>query len=456
MRLLLINPKRIGGYIVQPPLGLGYLARIANKYCSSVELWDMGLGNLFYKQKLNELSKSSHDVVGISVFSSDINETNRLINIIRTYNSKAKILIGGPHPTAVKGMIFNHVPLADYAFCGDGELGFSEFLIRMTSGDENYNGIPGLVYRCVNGDVVLNSECEVEKLDNIEFPSWELMQPSKYPFAPHGAFYKNYPFAPIIFSRGCPMTCTFCLGANHKPRTRSIGNIKNEIKLLVDKYGVKELLVEDENITIHKNLLNEFCDFMISEYNGKLTWQCPSGVRVDTLNSENIKLMKAAGCHSLSVGIEFGTDKMHIATKKKLRLSMIKEKLYLIKSVGGINITGFFMMGFPQETLQDIEDTINFARTLPIQRAQFNCFMPQPGTEIFNQYCFDDINYDKYHVHSISYKHPCISKRELTALKRRAYLGFYLRPSIMLSAIKQIHTPSHFYYLIKRFYNSIL
>jgi anaerobic magnesium-protoporphyrin IX monomethyl ester cyclase len=456
MKLILINPKRVGGYIIQPPLGLGYLASIAQKYCSSVDIWDMGIGKAQYKAKIKKLKEESYDIVGISVFTSDLPEVNRVLRLIKTYKPKTKILVGGPHPTAVKEDIFQHIPLADYAFFGEAEIGFENYLIQETSAEFSPEKITNLIYRDLHGTVKFNNEEFVEDLDMIESPLWELMNPSHYPPAPHGAFFKNYPFAPIIFTRGCPMRCTFCLGANGKPRKRSIENIKEEIRFLTGNLNIRELLVEDENFSSHKELLKEFCHFMIDEYKGQLTWSCPSGLSIVTLNAENIKLMKAAGCHSISVGIEFGTNKMHEATNKRLNLDLIREKLKIIHAIGGINVTGFFLMGLPQEKCEDINNTIDFACSLPLQSAQFNCFMPQPGTEIWRQFNFQDIDYHKYHVHNISYKHPYISKNDLLRLKTKAYLRFYSRPGIIFQNLKNINSLSHLYYLIKRFINSIV
>lgn len=455
MKLLLINPKRVAGYVIQPPLGLGYLASIAKKYCSLVELWDMSISNKIYNQRNEQLSKLSFDIIGISAFTSDIPEVNRILEIIKSSGSKATILIGGPHSTAVKENIFKSIPLADYAFHGEAETGFEMFLLQALEGGIDHENIPALIFKDTYGKVIVNEGNEIQDLDKIEFPLWKLMDPSSYPPAPHGAFYKNFPIAPIIFTRGCPMYCTFCLGANHKPRKRSIDNIKAEIRYLVNELNVKELLVEDENFAIHKRLLNEFCEFMIDEYGGKLTWHCPSGLRLDSLDEEKVRLMKASGCHSLAVGVEFGTEKMHKETKKKLNLDIIKEKLDLLHSIGGINVTGFFMMGLPQETKEDILKTIDFALALPLESAQFNIFMPQPGTEIWNQFCFNDIDFNNYHVHSVSFQHPSISKKELVHLKKMAYLKFYLRPKIVFSTLKQINSPWHLYYLLKRFANSI-
>ena len=105
---------------------------------------------------------------------------------------------------------------------------------------------------------------------------------------------------------------------------------------------------------------------------------------------------------------------------------------------------------------EDINNTIDFACSLPLQSAQFNCFMPQPGTEIWRQFNFQDIDYHKYHVHNISYKHPYISKNDLLRLKTKAYLRFYSRPGIIFQNLKNINSLSHLYYLIKRFINSIV
>ena len=147
MKLILINPRRIGGYVIQPPLGLGYLAKIAQKYCASVELWDMGINKQSYNESIKKLKESSYDIIGISVFTSDIPEVNRTLNILKTYKPKVKILVGGPHPTAVKEDIFKHIPLADYAFHGEGEIGFGKFLVQETRGKLNLESIPGIIFK---------------------------------------------------------------------------------------------------------------------------------------------------------------------------------------------------------------------------------------------------------------------------------------------------------------------
>jgi anaerobic magnesium-protoporphyrin IX monomethyl ester cyclase len=323
----------------------------------------------------------------------------------------------------------------------------------------DYGRIPNLIWRN-DGEVTMGPWKVVEDLDTISFPAWDLIDPRTYPEAPHGGFARNFPVAPIIVTRGCPFNCTFCSGktvTGSTVRKRSIGNVMDEIKLLVNEYGVREIHIEDENLTMHKALVMEFCESLIEE-GIKVSWTCPSGVRIDTLDAEMLSAMKESGCYSLAVGVEFGTDKVHALTKKRLTLDVIEKQLDLL-STFDIRTTGFFLMGIPGETREDMIDTIKFARKIKIDRAQFNNFMPLPGSEIYDELKsrgeIDSIDPDHFFVHDVGYVPRGMKRKDIKNLQRRAYLQFYLRPKIIYGLLKDIKTPRHFYLLIKRFIDGL-
>ncbi len=164
--------------------------------------------------------------------------------------------------------------------------------------------------------------------------------------APHGAFFKQYPVAPIITSRGCPFHCTFCGGhiiSGRKIRQRSIKNVMSEIELLYRDYGVREIHIEDDNFTFRKDYVLEFCNHMRSKF-PNLTWTCPNGVRIDTLDEEMVEAMRSSGCYALSIGIESGSDKILKLMKKSLNIQKIAEKIEMLKKFD-IDINAFFIPG---------------------------------------------------------------------------------------------------------------
>lgn len=458
--LLLTLPNR--SYLCTPSLGLGYLAAIARKAGHEVEVLNCLKDKVDSARFEHIIRRKQFGVIGIQIFTFDLDRAKEFIHIINSVDPRIKTVVGGYHPTGVVGKIFNDVPQADFAFYSDAEVGFAEFLNKVELGDGSFDSVPNLIWK-KDGTVKVNPSRLAPDLDAIPFPAWDLpgMDPRNYPPAPHGGFAMAFPAAPMIVTRGCPLTCTFCTAGKSllakELRERSVGNVMEEINLLVEKYGVRHILFEDENLALHKRLLVQLCERLIREKT-PIRWSCPSGVRLDTMDRELLKLMKASGCDYLSVGVEFGSARMLKYSKKKLSLETIKEKTKLVKEAG-ITITGFFLMGMPTETREEMLETIKFARSLPIDFAQFNNFMPLPGSEAYDQVAvmggLNNIDTNKYFVHDVSYSPTGVSRKELKNLQRRAYLEFYLRPRILLSSLKHVRSLGHFMHLFGRFIDAL-
>jgi len=446
-------------YVIMPSLGLGYLASLLKKQNHEVEILHCIKEDFSFENFEEYMQKNRFDVVGIQMMTYDLNPTNKHAKIIKSISPETIIVAGGAHPSGDPEGTLNTTKEIDYAFVGEAEIGFPLFIecikkINNENKNEILDNIPGLVWREKN-KIKCNAPKYVENLDEIDFPAWDLMDPRTYPEAPHGAFIKSYPYAPLIITRGCPFQCTFCAGKSitgHKIRKRSVKNTIEEIEFLIKNYNVKEFLIEDENFTLHKHLVYEFCNAIINK-NLKIYWSCPSGVRLDTLNEEMLKLMEKSGCHSLAVGVEFGSQKIHDLTKKHLTLETIKEKLDLFKKTN-IRVTGFFLMGIPGETKEDMKKTIEFAQQLHIHRAQFNNFMPLPGSEIYKQLekegKLTNLETQHFFVHDVGYVPEGMTKNEIKNMQRRAYLSFYLRPKILYEVLKDVTSPKHLYFLIRR------
>jgi radical SAM superfamily enzyme YgiQ (UPF0313 family) len=366
--------------------------------------------------------------------------------------------LGGYHPSGDPHEILKMFPRADFAFISETEIAFPVFLEEINKKDPNLSIVPNLIWRD-GGKTTINPLKIIDDLDEIPFPAWDLMDPRTFPEAPHGGFYKSFPTAPIIITRGCPMECTFCAGKSittKKIRKRSIGNVIKEIKLLKEKYNVNDFLIEDENFTLHKKIVYDFCDQLINQQL-KITWSCPSGVRLDTLDLAILQLMEKSGCHSLAVGVEFGSQRIHDLTKKNLTIEIIKEKVDLFKHTK-IKVTGFFMFGIPGETEQEMKQTIKFSKALNINRAQFNNFMPLPGSSLYAQLKrdgMDKIDYDHFFVHDVGYVPQGLTRKRIKNIQRRAYLEFYLRPKIIVDLFKEITSVKQLCRLIKRFIDSL-
>ena len=172
------------------------------------------------------------------------------------------------------------------------------------------------------------------------------------------------------------------------------------------------------------------------------------------LTREKLDLMEASGCHSLNLGIEFGSQRIHDLARKSLTLEKIKEKMELFKDCN-IKTTGFFLFGIPSETREEMEETIKFAKKLPINRAQFNLLMPLPGTAIYEDLKREgkekELNYDHFFVHDVGYVPEGFTRKQMKWLHRKAYIEFYFRPRIIIETLKSIVTLKQFFWLTKRF-----
>lgn len=457
MKVLLVNPIN-RSYVVMPSLGLGYLAAVSRQAGHHVYIVNCLKERMTYDDFARVIQEQHYDVIGFQVFSYDLDSVKRHLAIIKSIFPSAVTIAGGAHPSGDPEGTMHYLADLDFAFQGEGEIGFPLFLNRLADNSGDFSSVPGLVYRD-HGQIRMNKACYVEDLDSLPMPAWEILLPETYPEAPHGAFTKQFPTAPIMITRGCPFQCTFCAGktiTGLKVRKRSVENVINELKYLRNR-GIKEFHVEDENFTAHRGLVIEFCRRLRKENLG-LTWSLPSGVRIDSIDEEMLKEMELSGCYSLALGIEFGSKRIMDLTKKRLSPELVRTKLQLFKKVR-IKTTGFFLFGIPGETLDDMKQTASFALELPLDRAQFNNFMPLPGSELWNHLKaagkIQDIDWSRFFVHDVAYADPNVRVKDIKWLQRMAYLRFYLRPRIAWNVLREVKSLHHFKFLMKRFLDAI-
>ena len=437
---------------IQPPLGLGYLATtIRDRH--DVKIMDGIKLKMTIEQFREEIINGNYDVIGIQCYTWDKPLVKKMIAIIREVNPKIIIVIGGPHPSSDPESIYSYFG-ADFGIKGEAEIGFSLLMDFIANKKIPLNSIPGLIWAEGN-KIVVNAQRFVENLDDLKHPSWDLLGVDSYPVAPHGAFFKRKPTAPIFATRGCPYQCTFCAGimvSGRKIRFRSVKNFVDEIEMLHKDYGINEIHIEDDNFSIRREFVVDFCNELIKR-NIDITWTCPNGVRLDTLDKELLDLMKKSGLYSVSVGIESGSDRILKDMKKSLTKADIQEKVGLI-SKAGLDVIGFFILGYPGETIEDINDTIDFACSLPLKRASFMTFKPFPGTsateKIKGELNVDGLDWEKFALNTVAYSPKNISSEQLKKLRHKALMRFYLRPKIVYDFLRDIKSIEQSVYISKR------
>ncbi len=464
MKILLVNPWSLKKFnvIVIPNISLGYLAASLMKAGHEVEILDCVRDRIDPDQFEAHVRQNPHyDLIGFSLFTTYVGAVKKYTEGIKKINPRIATAVGGPHAVLEPVETLEILTDVDFGFRGEAEIGICK-LVEILGAEEEPFGHPrlkevdNLVWRDRSGEIICNPRVMIDDLDSLPYPPWDIMNPGKYPLAPIGVFSKRRKVAPIIATRGCPYPCTFCAAgkmSGKKMRTRSVENILDEIKLLVEKFGVEEINILDDNFTLQHKLVEDFCHGLIDN-NIDVTWSCPNGVRLDTLDAELLKLMERAGCYSFGVGIEWGTSKMLKITRKCVTLATIREKVDLIKANTNIRVTGFFMLGHPEETIEDVEATINFACSLNIDRANFFNFSPFPGIVEYDKLKREGKViknwYDSLYINSVVYTPRQMTRKQLVHLQRKAFWRFYTRPRIFFNILKEIKSFSQFMVVFKK------
>ncbi len=293
-------------------------------------------------------------------------------------------------------------------------------------------------------------------LSVLPIPAWRLAPPAEYRGLPNGVILKKTPFAPVITTRGCPYRCTFCAGfriTGHRIRHRPLELVWEEIDLLVNEFGVKEIHIEDDNFTFNADYAKEFCRMALKRKPG-LHFSTPNGVRLDTLDRELLNLMKRAGWYIIHCGVESGSDRVLRSVNKSLSTAVIAEKIALIRSCE-LPTAGYFILGLPGETREDMEKTIAFAVSSGLDWAQFASFLPIPGSAAgdrwFEEHGYTEKLWQNFHNTRCPAPPKGVTRRELMLLQRRAFMKFYLRPGPLFRIAGQFLRPKVVPYLVKRF-----
>lgn len=453
--ILLVVPYSRSHYVV-PPIGLGYLAT-ALRFAGyrDLKIIDCIKDNLSPHNFGESVKSLNPRIIGFQVFSSDLTAADLCMKSTKAFLPRTTLLAGGPHVSATGSQILQEMPLIDFGFVGEAEAGLPMLVDRLLGRKQiDYEKIPGLVWREGTAPRT-NERIFVNNLDSLGFPAWDLMPPDGYPDAPQGAFYKQFPIAPIATSRGCPYSCAFCgspVNMGRRLRLRSLSHVLAEMELLRDTYGVKEFHFIDDMFNASKKRVIEFCR-MLEGKNWGISYSFPNGLRLNTIDEEMLKCMKKTGAYSFTVGIESGSQRVLDLMNKKLTVEMIREKVNLI-SKAGLEPNGFFLLGFPGETREEMRLTLDLAKSLPLKRAHFSNFLPLPGTaatrKLLESKEIRELDWTALCYSKVPYAPMGMNAKELKAFQRRAFLEFHLRPKILIKMLSEIRSFFHLRSILKR------
>lgn len=461
MRVLLIHPADTHGpnYVVIPNVGLGFLATVLRNAGHEVEVVDCLRDRLSPDDLAAKLGRQSYDLIGLGLFSTQVNVAGPYLRRLRSLFPGALLVAGGPHPTFEPADTLSRFPDLDAAVVSEGEKTLVGLLERGITHErldmDALRQIPNLAFR--SGSQVEVNPVELIAEENLtDLPAWDLLRPDLYPLAPNGIFSRGKRVAPIIATRGCPYGCTFC-GARKsmgpKVRKRPAQKILAEIEWLAADFGVDEIHFMDDNFSFDPDYVRQVSEGILASRR-HIHWACPNGLRLDTLDEDLLRLMERSGCYSMAVGVESGSDRILQSIKKRLSIETVTEKIRMIKRATDIRLTGFFIVGLPQETEHDIRRTIRLACRLPLDRANFFNYSPFPGSQIYEDLKaageLEGIDPGSLYIHHVVYAPPHMSRKKLARLQRNAHLKFYLRPHILWGLVSEIKSWSQLKMVVKR------
>lgn len=417
MKILLIAPHKLTrlkdskGTI---PVPLLHLAAVLRKGQHEVTIFDYSTINT-RRQLLNEpylknsvtklIAENRPDLIGVNCFTSlHFPFTRLLCKLAKTNDSTIPVVVGGAHPSLFAQEILENEPHIDFIALGEGELQFEALANSIgTSDGVGLHRIPALAFRDPDGKVVVTRrEGYISDLDKLPMPAWDLIDLHSYS-ADHSSWYnpKNLHFEaciPILTSRSCPYSCNFCAchtTMGRKFRKRSPQRVVDEIQMLHEQKGQNYFGFIDDNVNLDKKHFIEICREIVKR-NLNIQYETTCGVHIASLNEEVIDAMADSGCVFVRLPIEHGNDKIR---NKIIGKNLPREKI--VTAVQNLKrrkifTSSMFIMGFPEETTETLDDTYKLICELQLDLNYVFNLIPFPGTRVFKQASEDRLLIDSF------------------------------------------------------------
>jgi len=428
-----------------PPLGLMYLAAYLEKNSPhEIKILDCQAERLSLEQFKKRLAEEKPDVVGITTMTFTLLDVIGTVRLIKEINPKIKVVLGGPHVHIYPEETLK-IKEVDYLVIGEGEKPLKALLANLNDLKNLYK-IRGIGFKDGPKLVVTGAEELIEDLDELPFPARHLTPYQKY----GSALAKRFPVTTMFTSRGCPYQCLFCdrphLGKMF--RARSAKNVVAEMEQC-QKMGIKEIFIYDDTFGVDRQRVLDICAGL-KEKKVNLAWDIRT--RVNTVDEEILKALKEAGCQRIHYGVEAGTQKILNVLRKGITLEMAVKAFRLTKKAG-IQTLGYFMIGSPEETKEDILATIKFAKKLNPDFVHFTITTPYPATDLYRLGLSKGIlPFDYWRAFALNpttnFNPPVweenLNKQELIKLLQQAYRSFYFRPVYLFTRIKEISSLKEF------------
>jgi len=420
-KILLINPppaitSNSDFRFQNVPLSLVYVGGYARSRGFEVKILD-AYNELMPAQLVLERAAAERPaIVGITCDATRFDGIRLLFRHLRDLLPDALLVAGGSFPSFRQADL---LPWVDAVVKGEGEASFAELAENFRDG-KPLSGVKGVYVKSGGGYAFTGEREPILAMDDYFKPAWDLVD------LRHNFFFwgRRAPVATLITSRGCPEDCSYCCLPplwGHRHRQVSAARTLEEVALLYRDYGVREIYFKDNLFTCNKAWVTEFCEGLLAR-GLKISWSCGTGVKY--VSPELLALMKKAGCHTINYGFESGNRRILQSVNKTITPEQSLRAAEMTRAAG-IHIFGFFMIGFPGETLAEIEDTIELARRISPDIMMCAFVTPFPGTKLWYSLGLDKANGDEWAWRDFNWYRRGrslseVAPRDLMLLRRRA------------------------------------
>ncbi|MGA2192345.1 MAG: radical SAM protein [Nitrospirota bacterium] len=396
MRLLLLNPRYLApeelkkrydkyrGWIekgnmyvhpFEPPLGLAYLVAYLSVRGHEAKVIDLQALDMDDAELQKTLELERPEYVGITSMTPTYPSASALAKTIKSILPDAKVIMGGVHPTILPEKVLENGNV-DFVIRGEGE---KALLSLMQS--EPFEGIDGLCYKKDGKAVIKPKSRGFESLAELPMADYGSFPAEKY--IAYNMRLRGIRGLSMLVSRGCPYRCAFCAveGAmGRKYRLKEPAAAVDEMAALKKKFSINGVWFKDSIFNLKKDWVMEFCEELIRR-GLKMSWQI--NTRVDLVDDEMLATMKRAGLTQVDLGIESGSQKTLDRLNKHITIEQVRRAVETVKR--HVMVSGFFMIGVPGETEQDVSETFQFAKKLELDRYSFSIFVPLPGSDLYDE-----------------------------------------------------------------------
>jgi len=336
----------------------------------------LSLDSSIYDDVAEQLLQTEPAAIGLTALGCNFIAVVKIARRVKERRPKTLILLGGPHPTVLESQIMTSFTDFDVLVRGEAEETIVPLLDALDSGKE-LSAVPGISYR--DGSRVCRSgvDAGVMDVDRLRMAAFH-----SYPISELGLDSMR-----VEAGRGCPFHCTFCSTATffgRKYRVKAAGKLVSELKCLNNTYGITDFSLQHDLFTVNRRKVLEFCEEVRP---CSFSWVCSA--RIDCVDSELLREMARSGCRGIYFGVETGSSNLQELVKKRLDISLLVPTLTNAKEVG-MNVTTSFITGFPDETLSDLEATLDCLdrchRISPTTTClQLHLLTPEPGTLLYEE-----------------------------------------------------------------------